>query len=81
MIDKLNEEFVGLRATNHSYFTGEPKPSDGIWLKCLADLDSTVFTPWGDIETMEPNPMGKFLEARGWFMEPYDSMTVMAWRM
>lgn len=81
MIDKLNNDFKGLRATNESYFSGNPAPSEGIWLKGLAELDTTRFTPWGDIETMEPSEMSEYLKARGWFMEPYDSMTVMAWRV
>ena len=88
MIDKLNDAFSGLRATNESYFTGNPRPSEGIWLKGLGSLDSKYIDELtiedidkGNFKPLPSTLINEYLEARGWFIEPYDSGTMMAWRV
>jgi len=80
LVKQLNKAFPGLEAVDYSEWDGQEKEA-GVWLKGMAGLDSTRWSPWGSIECIEPSPMGEFLEARGWFLEPYDSHTVMAWRV
>lgn len=88
MIEKLNKEFVGLRAQNESYFSGDPAPSEGIWLKGLADISMRDFDrAWEQAGDTVPanyisinSKVEHFLEAHGWALQPYDSGTIMAYR-
>jgi hypothetical protein len=81
VIKQLNKRFKGLKAVDGSEWTGNVEDNDYIWLKGMYEQEETVHSPWGSIECMEPSPMNEFLQARGWFMEPYDSMTVMAYKI
>ena len=87
MIEKLNETFEGLKATNESYFSGNPKPSEGIWLKGLGSLNNKHIENLTveDIEkrnykALPSTLVSEYLEDRGWFTEHYDSGTLMAWK-
>jgi len=88
MINKLNDAFEGLRAQNESYFTGDPCPSEGIWLKGLHDISYQDFDrAWELAGGQVPegyesinSKVEDFLEVRGWVTQPYDGGTTMAYR-
>ena len=82
MIDILNEKFEGINAVPASDFYG--KESDGIWFRVnegflIKDLPmycDNVFP-----NTFGTNPrLEKVLSKHGWFSEPYDGVTLLAYK-
>lgn len=81
MIEILNEKFTGIKAVPASEFYG--KECDGIWFRGTesADIDGLpVFSDSVFPETMGVNKkLNSELEKNGWYAEPYDSGTLMAY--
>jgi hypothetical protein len=75
VIKKLNERFPNINAVDYSEWD-EQEEGRGIWLRNGDEyLDRT---PWGNLESME-GEVYEFLQLLGWFLEPHDNETMMAW--
>ncbi len=75
VIKNLNKRFPNINAVDYSEWDGG-KTGRGIWLRNGDEhLD---FNQWGDLEGTK-GEVYDYLNSVGWFIEPYDSMTMMAW--
>jgi len=75
VIKKLNERFPNINAVDMSEWDNREE-EQGIWLRGADEY--LEFTPWGSLDCME-GEVYEFLQLLGWFLEPHDSMTIMAW--
>lgn len=72
MMQALTKKFKGLRVRPASEFYGQGYNTTSIWMP-NASYD------FGVRGTMDgSSEVDKFLEANGWYVEPYDSETMMA---
>ncbi len=76
VIKELNERFPNINAVDYSEWDETVTTGRGIWLR--NGDEHLEFTPWGDLEATK-GEVYDYLNSVGWFLEPYDSMTMMAW--
>ena len=91
VIKELNEAFPGLRATPGEEFSRDHQ--EGIWFRGTEEctimetykgdlFEMPVFNDEVHINTFGTHPkLEKFLEDRGFYSEPYDSGTLMAYKI
>jgi|SaaInlStandDraft_6_1057023.scaffolds.fasta_scaffold47760_3 hypothetical protein len=75
VIKNLNKKFPNINAVDYSEWDNGEE-GQGIWLR--NGDEHLEMTPWGNLESME-GEVYDYLNSVGWFLEPQDSMTMMAW--
>ena len=80
MIDILNDQFPGCNAVSTEEWDGK---SGGIWFRGTEDCeinDMPLYHPEVFMDTFGVNPaVEKVLSYHGWYAEPYDAGTLMAY--
>ena len=81
LINKINRLLPEAKAVSASYFDGR----DGIWFKGSEDCandDIPIYDYWNEFELtydgVHPK-LNKILDDAGWYSEPYDAGTLMAY--
>lgn len=79
LIKKINAAIEGARATPRKEFDGRENP--GIWFRgseqCFID-GQPLFDYYNDDQQVHPT-LEAILKKAGWYWEPYDSGTLMAY--
>lgn len=84
LIKKINKALPQAEAVDASEFYGEDR--DGIWFKGSEATASDGFIIFDYYEEFTQDTMGihptlyKILNEAGWYGEPYDAGTLMAWQ-
>ena len=84
LIKKINKLIPQAKAVKASDFYNDSS-TDGIWFKgsedyCKAD-DLPIFDYYEEFGHSIHSKLEKILTDAGWYGEPYDAGTLMAWRM
>ena len=84
VLKQLNEKFPACNAVPYNEWTGEEKlHQDGIWFcmegECAPD-GLPLFDYWTEFGEMYHPDLVALLDKHGFYCEPYDSGTLMAWR-
>ena len=59
-------------------FYGHSLESVGLWINDNVCKKETDYYDYAD-GTLENNKLNDYLEAKGWYAEPYDAETIMVW--
>lgn len=78
MMERIQKKFA-LNAVDATDFYGYE--SDGIWIRDDICTEKTGFYNYADGTMDDSNVLNKFLNKAGWFAEPYDSETIMLYKM
>jgi hypothetical protein len=80
LMDLINEQMPEVMATPSEDFDG---CAGGMWFRGSEDFyeDNYIFDIYADNDTGGVHPkLAALLTEHGWYSEPYDSGTLMAWK-